>query len=75
VVEIELLSNYKAKEAGFSLRQPWKDLIDGLKERKSGVSGTSSCCSLPSKMVLISGLTLTLLVMITLWLVSLKGPV
>jgi len=74
VVEIELVSNYKVKEAGFSLRQPWKYLIDSLKEGKNGVSGTSSCCSVSSKMVLTSGLTLTLLFMITLWLVFLKGP-
>lgn len=34
MVEIELLSNCVNKEAGFSLRQPWKDLIDDLKEEK-----------------------------------------
>jgi hypothetical protein len=62
VVEIELLSNYKVKEFGFSLRQPWKDLIDGLKEGKNGASGTTSCCSVSSKMVLISGLTLFIMI-------------
>lgn len=74
MVEIELLSNHKVKEAGFSLRQPLEDLIDGLREGKNGVPGTSSCSNVSSKMILTSGLTLTLLVMIRLWLVSLKGP-
>jgi hypothetical protein len=66
------MSNYEVKEAGFSLRQPWTDLIDGLKEGKNGVSGTSSCCIVSSEMGLTSGLTLTLLVVITPWLVSLN---
>jgi hypothetical protein len=63
-----------AEEAGFSFRQPWKHLIDGLKEGKNGVSGTSSSYNVSSKMSLNAGLTLTMLIMITLWLVSLKGP-
>jgi hypothetical protein len=64
VIEMELLSNSMDKEAGFSLRLLWKHLIDGLKEGKNGVAGTSFCCSVSSKMGLNSGLTLTFLVMI-----------